>query len=1037
MGGSGIVDRIRRALALRPGEMAPSLLLAAHLLLVIATYIAVKAVRDSLFLDRFSAVKLPYVIVGIAFGVGLFVAGYIRLARRVDPIRLTVGSLLLFASNLLLFWWISGRDAPWLYPVLYVWAGMFGAIAPAQVWTLANEVFTTRGAKRGFGILGAGGIAGAIGGGALTSALAVRVGTLQLLPILAVWLVLAAVAVAAVSRHRLPDRPEPGLVAPRHLQDSLAIIARSPHLRRIAGLVFVTALATTIADYQFKAVVSERFEGDALTAFFGGFQSIVGMLALGVQALLTSRLLKAGGLGATILILPFALLAGTVMLIPTLAVWAAAFLKGSDSALKHSVDRSTRELAYLPVSPDIKLHVKSAIDMVIDRLGDGTAGIILLLMATQAGLGIASIGWVNLVVIGLWIALALRLRRSYREELERSLTAGAIRVDRFSPTLESAETRAAVRDALASTDPVRVSTALDLASDRTEPDLDDALVRLANHPIPEIRSRAVAAVLRPWISGVPEGLEHELVDSDRTLLAEAIDFLATDDPAARLRHAEGLLARASGPDRGVWLALLIRRLGPDFRAFAVELIENLASKDGTVAAREAAASAVGLAPWNDRFDAVLRGLLEDPCPTVRRAAARSAGAIAQAGLLEAAVPLLGAAATRATTMNAFRRAGDDGVVPLLRGLERDETARSTRAAIPGALGRIGTAPAVAALESLLSDGDATASSAAVDALYRLRRERPGGAAPAGRSAVQAVLDDRVARIERYDAAARGIERDDAPRRVLAEAVAEASSRTREELFRIVGLVHNPERVSRCCDSFRSPDRRRRANAVEYLDTLTPRRMWRSAVRVLARPTEAPAGESAADDGAAARGLVADGDLWVAACAEAAASDSIVPPGEPPAGHGNGSRPTDPTNMQPSELRSVLERVVALRGVDLFEETPTEQLSRVASLARPVTLPAGALLCAQGDPAGDLYVLLDGTAIAERDGRPVGELGTGDAVGTWGLFDDEPRPASVRCRTEVSALRIDRGGFDELLLEQPEITRSLIRRIVRRLRGLTK
>ena len=53
---------------------------------------------------------------------------------------------------------------------------MFGVVAPAQVWTLANYVLTTREAKRMFGFIGSGATAGWIVGGYLTQVTAKRFG---------------------------------------------------------------------------------------------------------------------------------------------------------------------------------------------------------------------------------------------------------------------------------------------------------------------------------------------------------------------------------------------------------------------------------------------------------------------------------------------------------------------------------------------------------------------------------------------------------------------------------------------------------------------------------------------------------------------------------------------------------------------------------------------------------------------------------------------------------------------------------------------
>jgi ATP/ADP translocase len=54
---------------------------------------------------------------------------------------------------------------------------IFGVISGTQFWLLANEIYNAREAKRLFGLIGAGAISGGIFGGYLTSFLAPRLST--------------------------------------------------------------------------------------------------------------------------------------------------------------------------------------------------------------------------------------------------------------------------------------------------------------------------------------------------------------------------------------------------------------------------------------------------------------------------------------------------------------------------------------------------------------------------------------------------------------------------------------------------------------------------------------------------------------------------------------------------------------------------------------------------------------------------------------------------------------------------------------------
>src|SRR4029453_4609959 len=125
---------VERLLRLHFGEGRRGLLLFAYLFLIISSFVVSKAARDALFLERYRAVQLPYVDISIALLVGVVVSIYIRLGRRISLPTLQAGSLLMLAANALLFWWLSVTEstAMWLFPVIYVWVGMFRVLAPAQ-----------------------------------------------------------------------------------------------------------------------------------------------------------------------------------------------------------------------------------------------------------------------------------------------------------------------------------------------------------------------------------------------------------------------------------------------------------------------------------------------------------------------------------------------------------------------------------------------------------------------------------------------------------------------------------------------------------------------------------------------------------------------------------------------------------------------------------------------------------------------------------------------------------------------------------------
>lgn len=135
------------------------------------------------------------------------------------------------------------------------------------------------------------------------------------------------------------------------------------------------------------------------------------------------------------------------------------------------------------------------------------------------------------------------------------------------------------------------------------------------------------------------------------------------------------------------------------------------------------------------------------------------------------------------------------------------------------------------------------------------------------------------------------------------------------------------------------------------------------------------------------------------------------------------------------MHSIVERVILLQGVDVFEGVATEQLSYVASVANEVTRGAGSVLFRAGEPPEAMYVVIEGEVRLTRGEQVVTVAGPGDAFGTWSLLDDEPQVVDATATTEVTLLRVDRVDFVDLLADNVELTRAVLKGIVQRLRAV--
>ena len=129
-------------------------------------------------------------------------------------------------------------------------------------------------------------------------------------------------------------------------------------------------------------------------------------------------------------------------------------------------------------------------------------------------------------------------------------------------------------------------------------------------------------------------------------------------------------------------------------------------------------------------------------------------------------------------------------------------------------------------------------------------------------------------------------------------------------------------------------------------------------------------------------------------------------------------------------------VQSLRQVPMFREIDPSRLKLLAFTSERIHYRAGQRFFRQGDAADAAYVILDGRAdvILDHDGElvTVAELGRNALVGEMGILSDTPRSATVVAAEEVSALRIDKSVFLELLTQFPQMSIAIMRELALRL-----
>jgi CRP/FNR family cyclic AMP-dependent transcriptional regulator len=139
-------------------------------------------------------------------------------------------------------------------------------------------------------------------------------------------------------------------------------------------------------------------------------------------------------------------------------------------------------------------------------------------------------------------------------------------------------------------------------------------------------------------------------------------------------------------------------------------------------------------------------------------------------------------------------------------------------------------------------------------------------------------------------------------------------------------------------------------------------------------------------------------------------------------------------MDKSEEDKVVQR---LSSVPLFSNLSGRQIKTIAGTGAVRKYPAGGQIVTKGEKGIGFYLVLDGQLEVRANGRSVAELKAGDFFGEMALFEEQDRTADVVAKSAAQCLVLSRWEFWALMSKEPEVLRSLMAELVRRLRQTPK
>ena len=1067
-----MLQRILRPLVdLREDEGVTALLMFAYSFLAMAGYNIVKPATRSQFIDSLGADNIPYVQLVAGMIMGFVIQAYTSAMRLLPRRWVFAATQAVMVGLLLVFWSLFKTEATWVSVAFYLWGVLAGSLLISQFWSLANDIYDARQAKRVFGFIGGGASLGGIIGAGFAGQYARTIGTNNLLLVAAVFLAVCGVIVSSIAMREKPaaaDVPagdEKGM-SPR---EAVALLVKSKHFQIIALVISFAAIGAGIVEQQVNMAAAQYIPGkDGRTAFLANvifYSSIAGFL---IQMTLTSRLHRLLGIGFALLLLPITLGGTGVLMLATAALWSATTARVLDTSLRYTVDKTTREILFMPLPTAMKYRAKPFADVAVDRFAKGLGAALLIVAIKVAGVTWPQLSYLSITVAVLWIVMALRARREYLQSFRQSLESRVMEVkDLRIPGADLSTIETLVQE-LAQPDSARVVYAIDMLESLDKRNLVTPL--LLYHEAPDVRRRALQAIgsVRRDIAlnWLPQ-LRRMLSDADSGVRAAAIaaigninnedaaslsrPLLADPDPRIRVTAAVALAASRSAADVDAAEAALVDLAG-DSRSSS-----HTVRRDVAAAIRQIE---------NPRFRRLLIPLLYDGAPDVAHEAMESVQAAGTADFIF--VPTL-VALLRNRQLKARARAvivsyGEPVVDVLAHFLRDPDEDIWVRRHIPTSLSQIPSQKSVDVLVAALDEPDGFLRYKVIAALDRLRRTDMPLSFPRETLEIHALREGmhffNYLSLFSNLLSAKSLQSQD----LLTKTLEQKMERTKDRMYRLLSLIYPWRDIGAAQWTLAHGDARSRASASEYLDNILTGQVRKRLMPVL---EDLPLEERVKRGNMLLKTrprdleetllhLINDDDQVVAAVAiDVVRQNRLWTLGDD-IEHVLAHRDVHDwyvfetaswalaERRMPADRRRELwleplpasEIAGRIRALALFGSVSVDELFRMASTVRQVRHQSGTVLLQEGITPDTIHVLLDGHVVESGTTARPGTINAPSSFGFAQALQGTAMRKTVRTADTAVTLALTVDELNTLLADNTDLVRGFFATLAKRVEAST-
>ena len=139
----------------------------------------------------------------------------------------------------------------------------------------------------------------------------------------------------------------------------------------------------------------------------------------------------------------------------------------------------------------------------------------------------------------------------------------------------------------------------------------------------------------------------------------------------------------------------------------------------------------------------------------------------------------------------------------------------------------------------------------------------------------------------------------------------------------------------------------------------------------------------------------------------------------------------------NERLLLIEKVLLLKSLSIFADTPENVLADLAPLMQEMELEEDTVIFKEGDRGDSMYIIYQGEVEIYKSNTTLAVLKEKEVFGELSLIDAESRSASVKAHSDCYLFKIDQEPFYELLDSRPEIAKGFLKMLCKRLHILNE